>query len=391
MRKIEILFLASLALGGYRGILTPNGVFALQTLALFLLIAFKFKTRQFARTPRPFDLLFILIFSVYIILRSTVDLFNQAVTLENVFDFIKPIIVISCLSLSLFRFQLVDDLCDPLTNRRHLTHWIVVFGAVSTLYILGLHVVSMRVGRLDGGLYFSTLYVFASLLLFASLLSNRTLFSMSKDVGMSMALVLRLFMDLRRTPVVVVGGFVVSYLLLKFFRTMLGMSKQQKLSVTSKLIRMVILVIIVAGVYWFIANGNFSRLNLKSLQFALYDVRILDVKLAVDEVLSNDPFFGLGPVFSLNLHYSAQVHSLPAAIFVSYGGIGFFLYLILAIRLIIITIVAFTKRHDVAEAKFSFLLASLFYLLFFTLSARGFEIESFSMFAFALAIGMKKT
>lgn len=390
MRKLEILFVASLALGGYRGIFTPYGVFALQTLSLFVLIAVKVHQRHFVRTARLFDLLFPVTFFGYLIIRSTVDLLDVVVTLPNIVDFFKPVIVAACLLLSLFRFQLVEDLCKPSTNRLHLTHWVVMFGTLSTFFIVGLHAASLQFGRLDDGLYFSTLYVFSTLLVLSVVLSNQTLFSIKWDLGMLAVLVFRLLVDLRRTPLLVVGGFVTTFLLARILQRIFLGSKNIKSPRFKKILRLVILGVISTSIYSFIASGSFNRLSLSALQYALYDVRILDLKIALEEVFAVDPIFGLGPFFSLNLYHSNQVHSLPGAIFVSYGWFGLILYLMMVVRLVFATLNASVQRQHGSEAKFAFLLASVFYLLFFTFSARGFEIESFSIFALALAIGIRK-
>ena len=379
-------------IGGYRSVLTPNGVFALQAFALFALIIIKAYHGQFLRTRRPLELLFLLFFISYIILRSIADLLSEPVTVQNVSDVIKPIIIMSCLSLAFFRFQLVDDLLNQ-APCRHLSHWIVIFGTVSTLLILSLHLTSFRIGRLYWmpGAYFSTLYVFSSLLLTAALLSKKKLFSNGKSRMALVFLLSRLFVDLRRTPVAIMGIFIVSYIGLLSLRFLLVNIKRKKNSMFQKVLRLAGVLLLGAGPYWLIVNGHFSRLNWNAIQFALFDVRLMNIKTALDEVLLVNPFFGLGPVFELNLQYSGQVHSLPAALFVSFGWVGLTLFLLLPLRLLFDVISTTISDHPGAEDRLAFLTATLFYLIFFTFSARGFEIESFSIFALALTIGMKKT
>lgn len=389
MRKLEIVFLASLALGGYRGILTPYGVFVAQTMALFFLIFVKVQNRQFVKTTSLFNLLFPLIFILYVVFRSLIDLFYQEITAQNVIDCFKPIIVVSCLSLSLVRFHLVDDLCNPYSGRRDLIYWIVVFGALSTFYILGLHVASFQIGRLADGLYFSTLYVFSTLLVFATVLARHTVFSLRAGLGATAILLSRLFVDLRRTPVVVAAGFVASYLVFQLLRLLAGYSKDKKSSLSSRVIRTFVFVIILVAVYWFIENGGFARLNLEAIQYALFDVRLVDLTIAINEVFEVKPVFGLGPIYTLNLEQNAQVHSLPGMIFLSFGVVGIGLFLTLTVRLMIVAASSFLKRGKVAETKFAFVLASVFYLAFFTFSARGVEIEAFAIFALAMLIGME--
>ena len=389
MRKLEILFILSLALGGYRAILTPNFVFLFQTFLLFLLIFFKIKEKQFTKTVRPFELLIFLFFITYFGLRSIIDLVNESINVQNLFDVLKPIIVIMCISLSFFSFKLVDDFCNQAPGR-HLSHWVVISGMISTFFILFLHLQAFRLGRLGDGLYFSTLYIFSSLLLIANLLQNKTLSSFRRDTGALFLLTSRLLVDLRRTPVVLVTGFILCFLVLQMFREVFRLNKTKSTSRLQKVLRFFLLLPFVLIVYWVVNSDIFNRLNWQAIKFALFDVRVLDIEIAYEKVMSVNPIFGLGPIFSLDLHHSAQVHSLPAGIFVSFGWVGVFLFLLLFVRLLVDAVLCSTSWRVASQNKLLFLIATIFYMLFFTFSARGFEIESFSIFAFGLAVGMKK-
>ena len=240
MRKLEILFILSLALGGYRAILTPNFVFLFQTFLLFLLIFFKIKEKQFTKTVRPFELLIFLFFITYFGLRSIIDLVNESINVQNLFDVLKPIIVIMCISLSFFSFKLVDDFCNQAPGR-HLSHWVVISGMISTFFILFLHLQAFRLGRLGDGLYFSTLYIFSSLLLIANLLQNKTLSSFRRDTGALFLLTSRLLVDLRRTPVVLVTGFILCFLVLQMFREVFRLNKTKSTSRLQKVLRFFLL------------------------------------------------------------------------------------------------------------------------------------------------------
>ena len=174
------------------------------------------------------------------------------------------------------------------------------------------------------------------------------------------------------------------------FRGVFRLNKNKSTNFLQKVLRFFLLLPLVLIVYWVVNSDIFNRLNWQAIKFALFDVRVLDIEIAYEKVMSVNPIFGLGPIFSLDLHHSAQVHSLPAGIFVSFGWVGVVLFLLLFMRLLVDAVLCSISRREGAHNKLVFLIATMFYMIFFTFSARGFEIESFSIFAFGLAAGMKK-
>jgi O-antigen ligase len=99
-------------------------------------------------------------------------------------------------------------------------------------------------------------------------------------------------------------------------------------------------------------------------------------------VSSHNPLFGLGPTFHIALEHNGQVHSLPVQVFAHYGVLGVLLIFGVFIQLVggFFTIY---RKND--REMIPFVSAAIFYLAFFSFSARGLEIESFAILSLAVA------
>lgn len=384
MRRLETLFLATLALGGVRTLITPNLVFLCQFAALNFLILAKLYSKDFLPVRSPIVLLLPLTFVLYFSFRSAGALAAGDIVAADVTATLKHIAVVCSLSLALFRFRLTEDFFSD-GQTFVLVRLIVVLGALSTGYILSLHLLTFRIGRLEDGLYFSTFYVFSIFLLSAFVLSGQKLFSSKIDFLILLPLAVRLFVDLRRTPVIVVSLFVVVFVIVIFVRKLLKKEHKTRRSTLQKLLLACVVLTIAVGVYQIVSSGVFSRLNVEALRFALFDIRLVDIMIAVETTMDMNPIFGLGPTYSPDLVTSEQVHSLPGAIFLGYGGIGLLLFIWLVAR-ITFGALELSVRQRGANPSYIYLIASSLYVIFFTFSARGFEIEVFSLLAIALVI-----
>jgi len=387
-RLFEVAFILSLAIGGVRDIITPYGVFALQMLTLFSLIFVKFYLNQTQKTTSIISVLLPAFMILYFLFRIIFSISISQLNIDSIIIIIKHFSVLMAISICFFRFKLLDDMFY-FSKRYNIIHFIIISGFISTIYILFIHLINFRIGRIEDGLYFSTIYVFSTFISIFFFLSGKRVFSYKVDLFILLILIIRLLIDLRRTPILMLAIFVILFFLAGTFKkTIFGNGKS--FNPVHAVLRLLLFLIFLYGILLFVQSGIFSRLNLQSLKYALFDVRYIDIIHTIDLTMRVNPIFGVGPLADFDLIYSEQVHSLPVRIFSEYGFLGVSLFVGVWLIITVKALFALLRRDPDSETRSPFLFSASLYALFFTFSARGFEIEVFAILGLAVAVGAKR-
>ena len=380
MNKKHVVFLLILLIPGAFHAFIPKvvsfGIFTISYIVLFITVGLKSYLQPVRNEIFLYILFFLVIYLAFhflYVVATGVEVLEYA---RYLFVFLIPILVL------------------PITNglktsedALYIIKCVVLISSIICVVILATNMLHGSFGRVEAGIYFSTMYIFVTILLLGLWLSKiKILTNFEFILALSLHL-LRAFIDFRRSPIaIIILGFVLISLYLLCIRGRKNLNSDVYLMFLLIMISVFIFDIVDLFVSLSFYDKYVSRLSFDVLKIA-FEIRFSDYF----QVLQNGEWsrlIGAGLGYSFLTDNNSDIHSLYMFIFSNLGAVGLCLILALIFYPIVVGLKSSSKG---ADKKLKALLSiSLFcYFLFFTFSARGSEYESFMILAIVIAIQYK--
>lgn len=304
---------------------------------------------------------------------------------------------------SLFLYYII---LSEIRNDDHVRLFIVAIIVVSSticLITLSQNVYEGFWGRVEKGLYFSTLYIFVTILLLGLWFLNSNLVHPALLYPAIILHLGRYFIDIRRGPLPSLLAGMIFFLLFAIvfirilrrrhiiFRQLAGMRAY-----------IIILIIFISGIFFayysegrgqdFASSGDtpidsYKRRFSENAVSQALEGRTEDYLRALNDqnwnIISGS---GLGTQY--NLKYAEDIHSLYVHILANMGIIGIILFFSLVLRIfwlgIKISRTTYYREDIILSATLG--ATTLFYFIYFTFSCRGTEYEAMFVMAMSAAI-----
>jgi hypothetical protein len=352
------------------------GIFAVYYIGFFIVIGY----RSYLQSIKDTGFLYILLFNViYLALHSLFVLVQEVEIIEYaryLLVFILPVL-----------FLPIASSLKKLEDVFYVIKAVILVSSIICIVILINNVLHGSFGRVESGLYFSTMYIFVTILLLGLWLGRINIFSKFEFILIISLHLLRAFIDFRRSPIAII---ILGFILIALYLSNTGSAKAIN--------NFFYVVLLLASLWLFMddVENLLSGLSFYSQYIYRFSLEAFEVAFEVRfhdyfQILSDDNWsrlVGAGLGYNFHTDNNDNIHSLYLFIFTNLGAIGLILMLALTLYPIVVGLKGRSKSPN-KKLKTILSLSLFCYFLFFTFSARGSEFESFLILTIVTAIQYK--